>query len=55
MPEVAFDTTCEVCHRQWQPDDDDRWRAYHVGDDPDEPAELVFYCPRCAASEFDGA
>jgi hypothetical protein len=28
-------------------------RAYHVGDDLDEPAELVFYCPSCAASEID--
>jgi hypothetical protein len=51
MPEVAFITTCAVCHRQWLPDDDERWRAYHVGD-LDEPAEIVFYCPKCAEREF---
>jgi len=38
--------------RPWLPDDDERWRAWLTDD---EPAELVFYCPRCAASEFDGA
>jgi hypothetical protein len=32
---------------------DERWRAYHVGEDLREPAELVFYCPPCAVSEFD--
>jgi len=30
----------------------ERWRAYHGGDDLDEPAELVVYCPECAAREF---
>jgi hypothetical protein len=57
MPEVAFFTTCAVCHRQWLPDADERWRAYHLGDDldePDEPAELVFYCSECAKREFGG-
>jgi hypothetical protein len=27
---------------------------YHGGDDLDEPAELVFYCPECAEREFGG-
>jgi hypothetical protein len=27
-------------------------RAYHVGDDLDEPADLVFYCSECAEREF---
>jgi hypothetical protein len=35
MPEVAFTTTCAVCYRQWL-EDEERWRAYHVGDDLDE-------------------
>jgi hypothetical protein len=29
-----------------------RWRAYHAGDDLDEPPELVFFCPECAEREF---
>jgi hypothetical protein len=33
--------------------DDERWRAYHGGDELDEPAELAFYCPECAEREFD--
>jgi hypothetical protein len=24
----------------WLPEDEERWRAYHGGDDLDEPAEL---------------
>jgi len=52
MPELAFIATCVVCHRLWLPDDGERWRAYHAGDDLDEPAELVFYCPACAEPEF---
>jgi hypothetical protein len=35
-------------------DDGERWRAYHVGDDLDEPAELAFFCPECAEREFGG-
>jgi hypothetical protein len=54
MPEVGFITTCAVCHRQWLPGDAERWRAYHVGDDLDRPAELVFYCSECAKREFGG-
>jgi hypothetical protein len=41
------------CGAVWLPDDEERWRAYHGGDDLDEPAELFFYCSGCAASEFD--
>jgi hypothetical protein len=51
MAEVALITTYAVCHRQWL-SDDERWRAYHVGDDLDQPAELVFYCPERAQREF---
>jgi hypothetical protein len=32
----------------WLPADEDRWRCYLDIDD-----ELVFYCPHCAAREFD--
>jgi hypothetical protein len=53
MLKAAFITSCAVCRRLWRPDDDEHWRAYHVGDDLDEPAELVFYCPQCAEREFN--
>jgi hypothetical protein len=37
-------------------DDAKGWRAYRdVGEDIDEDAEIVFYCPECAAREFDSA
>jgi hypothetical protein len=52
MPKVGFITTCEICHRPWFPDNEERWRAYHVGDDLDEPPELIFYCPAYAEREF---
>jgi hypothetical protein len=52
VPMVAFITTCAECGRKWLPIDVERWRAYHVGDDLDEPAELVFYCPECAEREL---
>jgi hypothetical protein len=29
-------------------------RTYLDGDPIDEPAEVVFYCPRCSAREFGG-
>ena len=48
-------TTCAKCQRQWLREDEERWRAYHVGDDPGEPAKLVFYCPQCAEREFDAS
>jgi hypothetical protein len=51
MPELAFGTTCAVCRRQWLADKE-RWRAYHVGEDSNEPAELVFYCLECSEREF---
>jgi hypothetical protein len=50
---LTFIQTCAVCRRPWF-SDDERWRAYHVGDDPAEPAELVFFCPDCAEREFSG-
>jgi hypothetical protein len=40
------------CGAEWLPADEERWRAFHGGDDPAEPAELVFYCPECAEREF---
>jgi hypothetical protein len=32
--------------------DEERWLAYLGGDDLDEPAEDVLYCPECAEREF---
>ena len=49
---VAIILRCAECEAHWLPADKERWRAYHVGDDLDEPAELVFYCPECAEREF---
>jgi hypothetical protein len=37
---------------RWLPADKDRWSAYLGGEDLDEPAELVFYCPECGEREF---
>jgi hypothetical protein len=39
----------------WLPADEESWRAYHGGDDLDEPAELFCYCPECGDREFGGA
>jgi hypothetical protein len=50
---LSFILICAVCRRPWVADDE-RWRAYPVGDDPSEPAELVFYCPECTEREFGG-
>jgi hypothetical protein len=49
---LSFILSCAECHRRSLPDDEQRWRAYHGGDDLDEPAELFFYCPDCAEREF---
>ena len=43
---LTFTQCCAVCGRPWIAVDE-RWRAYQIGDDLDEPAELVFYCPSC--------
>jgi hypothetical protein len=51
MHGLTFIQCCVVCRRPWLACDE-RWRAYHVGDDPAEPAELVFYCPECSEVEF---
>jgi len=48
---LTFIKCCVVCRRPWITAEE-RWRAYHVGDDPAEPAELAFYCPECAEWEF---
>ena len=50
---LSFILICSVCGRPWLADGE-RWRAYLAGDDFELPAELVFYCPSCAAAEFDG-
>jgi hypothetical protein len=42
---------CVECGRE-QPAGEPGWKAYLTVDD--EPAEAVFYCPACAASEFGG-
>jgi hypothetical protein len=44
-------STCVECAAVWLPADEERWRAYHGGDDLDEPAELFFYSPECAERE----
>jgi hypothetical protein len=48
---VALIPRCVECGAIWQPTDDDRWETYLTDD---EPAELAFYCRRCAESEFGG-
>jgi hypothetical protein len=48
---VALISSCVECGAVWLPADEERWRAYHGGDDLDEPAEL-FYCPECPEREF---
>ena len=49
---IALIPRCAECEAAWLPADEERWRAYLGSDDLDEPAELVFYCPRCADLEF---
>ena len=49
---VALIPRCTECEAAWLPADEERWRAYHGGDDLDAPAELFFYCPACAEREF---
>lgn len=51
---VALIPHCTECDALWQPADKERWSAYLGGDDLDEPAEVVVYCPRCAEREFGG-
>jgi ribosomal protein L44E len=52
---VALILECAECSTRWLPADEERWRAYMGGDDLDQPAELVFYCPECAERAFGGA
>ena len=52
LASVALIPKCAECEAVWLPADEERWRAYHAGDDLDEPAEIVFYCPECAKREF---
>lgn len=41
------------CEAVWLLADEERWQAQLGGDGLDEPAEVFFYCPPCAAREFD--
>jgi hypothetical protein len=47
--QVALIPQCVGCGELWLPVDEDRWQAHLDTED-----ELVFYCPSCAAREFDG-
>jgi hypothetical protein len=49
---VALIPRCAECDAGWLPADEERWSAYLGSDTLDEPAEVVFYCPRCAEREF---
>ncbi len=49
---VSLIPKCVECEAVWLPTDEERWHAHLGGDDLDEPAELVFYCPECAEREF---
>jgi len=46
---IALIPECAECDARWLPADEERWLAHLGGDDLDEPAELVFYCPRALA------
>jgi hypothetical protein len=46
---VAIIPTCEECEATWLSADDEPWSAYHTDN---EPPEVAFYCPECAAREF---
>jgi hypothetical protein len=50
---LSFILICAVCRRP-RVAYDERWRAYHVGDGPSEPAGSSFYCAQCAEREFGG-
>jgi hypothetical protein len=50
---VVLIPQCAECRKVWLPTDDDCWRAYLGAEDLDELAEIVFYCPECAARQFD--
>jgi hypothetical protein len=46
---IALIPNCAECGAVWLPADEDRWAAYLTDD---EPPEIAFYCPSCAAVEF---
>jgi hypothetical protein len=52
IPGVAIIPRCAECEAVWLPADEARWRVYLGGDDLEEPAEVVFYCPDCAECKF---
>jgi hypothetical protein len=47
--QVALIPRCVECAAVRLPGDVDRWQAWLTDD---EPAELAFYCRRCAEREF---
>jgi hypothetical protein len=49
---VVLTPECIECHRVWQPSDHERWEAYPAYVSDDEPPEVAFYCPECAAREL---
>jgi hypothetical protein len=49
---VALIPQCAECGKVWLPAESERWEAYLTDD---EPPELAFYCPECAAREFGGS
>jgi hypothetical protein len=51
---VALILRCTECEAAWLPADEQRWRAYPSGHDLNEPADVFFYCRRCAEREFGG-
>ena|SRR5215211_4759934 len=52
LESVALIPKCAECEAVWLPAAGERWLAHLGGDEFDEPAELVFYCPGCAEREF---
>ena len=46
---VALMPQCGECRAVWLPADEERWEAYLTDD---EPPELAFFWPDCAAREF---
>jgi hypothetical protein len=50
---VALIPACAEWETVWLPANEVRWQVWLGGDDLDETAEVVFYCPECAEREFD--
>ena len=53
MQSVDLIPKCAECEAHWLSAGEERWRDYlGVDEDLDEPAELDYYCRRCAEREF---